>query len=85
MRICMRTTVDVPDALLRRAKVAIAKQGVTFRALIIDALEQSLARKPEPFVLRDASAGYVAAGKDAVSSGDINRAVDDLREPKDQA
>jgi len=82
MLLCMRTTIDMPDNLFRRAKAVMAKRGVTFRALVIDALEQSLDEKNATFALRDASAGYAVKSRDAVSTGDINRAINDLREPK---
>ncbi len=60
----------------------MAERGVTFRSLVIDALEQALAEKPaRPFVLREASAGYSAAGTHKVSRKAINKAIDDSREP----
>ncbi|HMP72622.1 MAG TPA: hypothetical protein PKE55_05095 [Kiritimatiellia bacterium] len=60
----------------------MAKRGLTFRTLVIDALEKSLAEKPTTFVLRDASAGYASKSRSSVSSADINRVIDDLREPR---
>jgi len=73
----------MPDALLRRAKVRMAERGTTFRSLVIDALEQSLEDKPaRPFMLREASAGYVAGRKDGVSRKAINKAIDEGREPR---
>ena len=80
--LCMRTTIDMPDDLLKRAKGVMVERGMTFRALVIDALEQSLQDRPESFVLRDAVAGYAPVEGSAISSGQINRAIDDLREPK---
>jgi hypothetical protein len=73
----------MPDALFRRAKVRMAERRVTFRSLVIDAVERSLAEKPaRPFVLREASAGYVADRKEKVSRKAVNRAIDESREPR---
>lgn len=43
MLICMRTTLDLDDALLRAAKKKAAEQGRTLTGLIEDALRQHLA------------------------------------------
>ncbi len=38
----MKTTIEIPDGLLRRAKVAAAHRGVTLRELTIRGLEAVL-------------------------------------------
>ena len=38
----MRTTIEFPDALFHRAKVAAAERRVTLRELITEALERAL-------------------------------------------
>jgi Arc/MetJ family transcription regulator len=43
MLLCMRTTIDVNDALLRRAKQRAAKDGTTLRELVEAALRRYLA------------------------------------------
>lgn len=43
----MRTTLDLPDELLRKAKIAAIERGCTLRALFARALERELAA-PEP-------------------------------------
>jgi hypothetical protein len=82
MFLCMRTTIDMPDVLMQRAKEAVARRGMTFKELVIDAVEKVLMEEPKPFSLRDASAGCTAVGGEAVSSATINTAIDALREPK---
>lgn len=42
----MRTTLDLPDDLLRRAKIAAVERGCTLRALFTQALEREL-NQPE--------------------------------------
>jgi len=46
----MRTTVDLPDELLKRAKIVAVERGVTLRELIGSAMAKELATgaAPEP-------------------------------------
>lgn len=44
----MRTSVDIPDPLLRRAKALARKRGVTLRQLMVDALRSILDDGPQP-------------------------------------
>jgi len=73
----MRTSIDLPDSLMDRAKRCMIERKMTFRALVISALEQAVDEEAEPFVLQDASAG--ASGKVPVSCEAINRAIDNQR------
>ncbi len=43
----MKTTVEIPDALFHRAKVAAAKKGIPFRELVTEALTLKLGNQPE--------------------------------------
>ncbi len=38
----MRTTLDLPDDILRRAKIAAVERGSSLRQLVIDALRHEL-------------------------------------------
>ena len=38
----MKTTLEIPDALFRRAKSAAAERGIPFRALVSEALSDKL-------------------------------------------
>jgi hypothetical protein len=38
----MKTTLEIPDALFRRAKSAAAEQGIPFRELVSEALAEKL-------------------------------------------
>jgi hypothetical protein len=45
----MRTTIDIPDALLRRTKAIAAIRGVTLKQIVVDAVEREINRaKPAP-------------------------------------
>ncbi len=79
MLLCMRTSVDIPDALMDRVRVCLAKRKLTFRTLVISALENALQTEAKSFQLRDASVGAVSETE--VSSEDINRAIDEQRMP----
>ncbi len=80
MHMHMRTTIDVPDELLKRVRPLLAERKMTFRALVIDAVERAIAEPSVSFKLRDASAGHIGIDG-AVSSEAINRTIDELREP----
>jgi len=38
----MKTTLEIPDTLFRRAKSAAAERGIPFRALVSEALSEKL-------------------------------------------
>jgi hypothetical protein len=76
----MRTTIDVPDDLLKRVRPLLAERNMTFRALVIDAVERAIQVPAVAFRLRDASAGH-AGVETAVSTEAINQAIDAAREP----
>ena len=44
MLLCMRTTIDIPTPLFKRAKAAAAKEGATLRTIVVRALEALLAQ-----------------------------------------
>jgi hypothetical protein len=55
----MRTSIDMPDALLAKAKLVARRRGTTLRELVIEGLHAVVdrqARAPR-FQLRDASFG----------------------------
>ena len=44
----MKTTIDVPDAILHRAKIVAAKRKTTLRELMVSGLEIALRSNVEP-------------------------------------
>jgi len=46
MLLCMRTTMDISDELMRRAKKKAADDGVPLRDVVEDALRRYLSEKP---------------------------------------
>lgn len=45
----MRTTLDLPDELLKRAKIAAIERGMTLRDLVAEGLKQTLeGKRPAP-------------------------------------
>jgi len=57
MGICMKTTVEISDALLEEARRAAAREGTTVRALIEDGLRRVLGdrRRKQTFRFRRAT------------------------------
>ncbi len=56
----MKTTIEIDDELLRRAKVRAAERGETLRALVERGLQRELsetATHPTEYVLPDVSVG----------------------------
>jgi len=53
----MKTTVEIPDALLEEARKVAARQRTTLRALIVEGLRRSVAgrKRAAAFRLRKAS------------------------------
>lgn len=41
----MRTTLDLPDELLKQAKIAAVERGSTLRELVVESLRRALAEK----------------------------------------
>lgn len=44
----MRTTLDLPDDILRRAKIEAVERGSTLRQLVVDALRREIATFERP-------------------------------------
>ncbi len=72
----------MPDGLFELVRKVMAERGITLRELVIDSLERALCAEPQPFILRDAAAGYQAEPGKAVSSDAINAAIDAQREQR---
>lgn len=56
----MKTTIDIPDALLAEAQDLARRQGTTLKALTTEGLRKVIAEKKakkKPFKLRDVSFG----------------------------
>jgi hypothetical protein len=60
----MTTTIDLPEDLFRRAKIAARTRGTTFRALVIECLHAALASAggPERYAPRDLRTGRAGVG-----------------------
>jgi len=87
----MKTTIEIPDALFHRAKVASAHRRTTLKQLVIDGLEKELAETrptgpveltPEQAeVFEICEAGFPVLKKRPVPPPDeFLRRIDELRE-----
>lgn len=55
----MRTSIDIPDPLLRRAKKLARERGTTLREILLQGLRSAVEApsRPGPHVMRDCSFG----------------------------
>jgi hypothetical protein len=44
----MKTTLEIPDAIFRRAKSVAAERGIPLRELVTEAVKEKLARTSRP-------------------------------------
>ena len=76
MFLCMRTTINLDDALMREAKQLAARTGRTLTAVITDALRESLGRArrgtaPQPVQLTTFRGRGLQAGVDLDDSASL--------------
>ncbi len=79
----MRTVIELPDSLMRRVKERLNQENITFRAMVISALENALNEEQKPFTLRDAAAGE--PNKQKISEGEINAEIQQFNDFKLQS
>ncbi|MBV9490628.1 MAG: hypothetical protein JO069_13040 [Verrucomicrobia bacterium] len=58
----MRTTIDIPEALYRRAQLLAADQEITLEQFVIESLKQSLSGAKSPAGLAPEQDPLLAAG-----------------------
>ncbi len=69
----MRTTVELPDEILRRVKTLSARSGISLREFFIEAVEQKLTTDIEGVPMSGtATSKRRTGGRDADSSRDSN-------------
>ena len=85
MMICMRTTLDLDDDLVRKAKRRAAESGTTLTAVIEDALRVRLARastRPKKAVkLPTYGKGGVFPGVDLSNNASLEDIMDGVDDP----
>lgn len=73
----MKTTLEIPDPLFRKAKATAAQQGVTLREFVNDALREKLLGDPKTGTGEPAWTKFFGAGKPfAASIREIDRVVE---------
>jgi hypothetical protein len=72
----MKTTIDLPEDVLKKGKIAAAKRGTSFKQLVIEGLESVLKKDETTFDATDALArlrkGYELGGKSPMTREEIH-------------
>ena len=72
----MKTTIDLPEDVLKRGKIAAAERGTTFKQLVIEGLESVLNKNATVFDPTDALArlrkGYKLGGQSPMSRDELH-------------
>lgn len=68
----MKTTVEIPDSLFRRAKAEAASKGISFRVLLAEALNEKLRRPEKPWMR-----GFGALRHLSGETARINRVIEE--------
>ena len=76
----MKTTIELPDATLRRAKILAAARGVTLRRFFIEALEEQFRRCASESGTRMSEAPWMDGFGGLSDLSDENRRVLDVIE-----
>ncbi|HMO51196.1 MAG TPA: hypothetical protein PKE26_13940 [Kiritimatiellia bacterium] len=69
----MKTTIDLPDELLHRAKVVAAKRNTTLKSLIIKGLNGELSSDSARREVPDQLLVSLSIGRNQVPVGRLNR------------
>ena len=80
----MKTTLELPDALFRRAKSAAAQRGIAFRELVSEALAEKLTGGTEPRPWMKSFGGLRALHKESARIDRIIKLEFDQIEPEDR-
>jgi hypothetical protein len=74
----VKTTLEIPDPLFRKAKSTAAQQGITLRQFVNDALREKLSAASAPPGAQPAWMKFFGAGKPfAAAIREIDRVVED--------
>lgn len=71
----MRVTIDLPDAMLRRAMAISARQGIPFEEFLTAALEEQIQRYTEETQADEAEAPWMAGFGALSDLSDENRRI----------
>jgi hypothetical protein len=85
----MKTTIEIPDALFRKAKSRAAERGQSLKALVTEALHEKLARAAGPAALDEPGwmRGFGALKRLSRETKRIQARIDeafDVIEPEDR-
>ena len=77
----MKTTIDLPEELLREAKATAARRGITLRAMLMHALEREVQHRVQPetatFVVDANGLPHLPARGASITRGLVDRLMDE--------
>ena len=74
----VKTTLEIPDPLFRKAKITAAQQGITLREFVNDALREKLSTGPAKPGAEPAWMKFFGAGKPfAAAIREVDRVVEE--------
>jgi hypothetical protein len=82
----MKTTIEIPDELLRQAKSRAALEGRTLKDLMIEGLEYAVTRSTTARPLRKARFPIIKSGRKGrkITDETVNRAIEQMHEDEAQ-
>jgi hypothetical protein len=73
----VKTTLEIPDALFRKAKSTAAERGQTLKQFVTEAVQEKLAVKKESSPTEPAWMKFFGAGKDCAEAlHELNREIE---------
>jgi hypothetical protein len=84
----MKTTIEIPDLLFRRAKSRAAERGQSLKQFMTEALQDKLARKADPLQEPQWMKGFGTLRRLRKETARIQSRIDDafgVIEPEDRA
>jgi hypothetical protein len=67
--ICMKTTIEIPDSLLKEARKLASREGTSVKALVIESLQKTLSERKRPGTFKLRKATFKGKGLQAELQG----------------
>lgn len=58
----MKTTIEIPDSILKEARKLASREGTTVKALVVESLQKVIAERKRPTVFKLRKASFKGKG-----------------------